>query len=68
MVPPIVIHMANSPLADSYDLSSLKWTRSAAAPLGKELVAKTKARYGSELVMSQGYGELFSVMGFIHFI
>jgi 4-coumarate--CoA ligase len=48
--------MANSPLADSYDLSSLKWTRSAAAPLGKELVAKAKARYGSDLVMSQGYG------------
>lgn len=56
VVPPIVIHMANSPLADSYDLSSLKWTRSAAAPLGKELVAKAKARYGADLVMSQGYG------------
>lgn len=59
VVPPIVIHMANSPLADSYDLSSLKWTRSAAAPLGKELVAKAKARYGTDLVMSQGYGAFF---------
>ncbi|KAJ9107861.1 hypothetical protein QFC19_002767 [Naganishia cerealis] len=56
VVPPLVIHMANSPLADKYDLSSLKWTRSAAAPLGKELVAKVKARYGNDLIMTQGYG------------
>ncbi|KAJ9108870.1 hypothetical protein QFC21_000190 [Naganishia friedmannii] len=56
VVPPIVIHMANSPLADAHDLSSLKWTRSAAAPLGKEVVAKVKARFGNDLIMTQGYG------------
>ncbi|KAJ9125217.1 hypothetical protein QFC22_000171 [Naganishia vaughanmartiniae] len=56
VVPPIVIHMANSPLADDYDLSNLKWTRSAAAPLGKEVVAKVKARFGDDLIMTQGYG------------
>lgn len=62
VVPPIVIHMANSPLANAYDLSTLKWTRSAAAPLGKEVVAKVKVRFGVDLIMTQGYGMFAAVL------
>jgi acyl-CoA synthetase (AMP-forming)/AMP-acid ligase II len=54
LVPPIVLALAKHPVVDEYDLSSLRWIVSGAAPLGKELASATSERL-SCLVL-QGYG------------
>ncbi|KAJ9093122.1 hypothetical protein QFC19_008465 [Naganishia cerealis] len=56
VVPPMVLHLANNPLAANYDLSSLKWMRSAAAPLGQGLIRKVKSKLGDDVHITQGYG------------
>ena len=54
VVPPIVLALANDPLVDQFDLSSLKEVFCAAAPLGAELAEKASKRLGCPVV--QGYG------------
>lgn len=54
LVPPIVLALAKHPVIDQYDLSSLRWIVSGAAPLGKELQAATSERLGCMVL--QGYG------------
>jgi acyl-CoA synthetase (AMP-forming)/AMP-acid ligase II len=44
LVPPIVLALAKHPVVDQYDLSSLRWIVSGAAPLGKELASATSER------------------------
>lgn len=61
LVPPIILHLANNPIASKYDLSSLGNVMSGAAPLGAGLTKKVKERF-PKINVSQGYGKaaLFS--------
>jgi acyl-CoA synthetase (AMP-forming)/AMP-acid ligase II len=54
IVPPIVLQLAQNPLIEKYDLSSLKMIFSGAAPLGVELSRECMARVGCGI--RQGYG------------
>lgn len=63
VVPPILIHLAQNPLVEKYDLTSLRMLMSAAAPLGKGLtlrVIERLTKLGGEkakgLAVTQGYG------------
>jgi 4-coumarate--CoA ligase len=52
--PPIVLALAKHPVVDRYDLSSLRFLNSGAAPLTKELVEGVWDRL--KIVVKQGYG------------
>jgi 4-coumarate--CoA ligase len=52
--PPIVLGLAKDPLVSKYDLSSLKWLSSGAAPLTHELIDSVWARL--TVPTKQGYG------------
>jgi acyl-CoA synthetase (AMP-forming)/AMP-acid ligase II len=54
VVPPIVLAMAKHPLVDEYDVSSLEYMNSGAAPLSAELEVACGKRLGCK--MQQGYG------------
>lgn len=54
VVPPIVLAMARHPLVDEFDLSSLEFVNSGAAPLSAELEVACGQRLGCK--MMQGYG------------
>jgi acyl-CoA synthetase (AMP-forming)/AMP-acid ligase II len=54
VVPPIVLAMAKHPLVDEFDLSSLEFMNSGAAPLSAELEMACGERLGCR--MQQGYG------------
>jgi len=54
VVPPIVLALAKHPLVDEYDLSSLEYMNSGAAPLSAELEVACGQRLGCR--MQQGYG------------
>lgn len=55
LVPPVLLQIAKDPVAQQYDLSSLRWINSAAAPLGSELVELLKKRLPTT-VIKQAYG------------
>ena len=52
--PPIVLALGKHPAVDKYDLSSVRWINSGAAPLGKELVTSVWDRL--QVGVKQGYG------------
>jgi acyl-CoA synthetase (AMP-forming)/AMP-acid ligase II len=54
VVPPIVLALVKHPLVDEFDLSSLEFINSGAAPLSAELEAECGRRLGCQ--MEQGYG------------
>nr|WAU48308.1 4-coumarate: coenzyme A ligase [Gloriosa superba] len=54
-VPPIVVELAKSPVVDEYDLSSIRVVMSGAAPMGKELEDKLRAKIPNAK-LGQGYG------------
>ncbi|KAH9902005.1 hypothetical protein F4778DRAFT_735882 [Xylariomycetidae sp. FL2044] len=54
VAPPIVLALAKHPAVARYDLSSLKWLNSGAAPLGRDLVDQVWARLAVPVM--QGYG------------
>jgi acyl-CoA synthetase (AMP-forming)/AMP-acid ligase II len=54
VVPPIVLALAKHPLVDQFDLSSLEFMNSGAAPLSAELEVACGKRLGCR--MAQGYG------------
>jgi acyl-CoA synthetase (AMP-forming)/AMP-acid ligase II len=54
VVPPIVLALVKHPLVDEFDLSSLEFVNSGAAPLSAELEAACGQRLGCQ--MEQGYG------------
>ncbi|KAJ6582984.1 AMP binding protein [Mycena vulgaris] len=62
IVPPILVVLARHPAVDSYDLSSLEYMLSGAAPLGSDLVKMVQKRLltkrppGSRCLITQGYG------------
>jgi len=57
IVPPITLGLAKSPLVDKYDMSSLKYAISAAAPLGTEIQAEVTARTGITVKQAWGMSE-----------
>ena len=52
--PPIVLALGKHPIVDKYDLSSLRWINSAAAPLSRDLVVNVWERL--KVGVKQGYG------------
>ena len=60
-VPPIILGLANHPVVDQYDVSSVRQIFSGAAPLGAELAAAAGARLGCEVVQGFGMTELSPV-------
>lgn len=54
LVPPIILFLAENPLVNDFDLSSLSYILSGAAPLGKEQVLAVEKRIGCPVF--QGYG------------
>jgi len=54
LVPPIVLALAKHPAVDSYDLSSVRYVMSGAAPLGAEVALACQTRLGCDV--TQGYG------------
>ncbi|KAJ7185871.1 AMP binding protein [Mycena filopes] len=59
IVPPILVVLARHPAAEKYNVSSLRYLCSGAAPLGKELVHQVKQRLrkiGANCEITQGYG------------
>jgi len=54
VAPPIVLALAKDPTVAHYDLSSLRWLLSGAAPLDAELQLAAEARLGCSVL--QGYG------------
>ena len=54
VAPPIVLHLAKSQLVSKYDLSSLRFLTSGAAPLTKDLILQVHERLG--LPVKQAYG------------
>ena len=54
VVPPVVVGLAKSPLAEGRDFSSVRQMFSAAAPLGADVSTLASARMGC--ILAQGYG------------
>ena len=57
VAPPVVLHLAKSPIVDEYDLSSLRMITSGAAPLTKELIYAVHDRLGTEVKQAYGLSE-----------
>ncbi|KAG0646945.1 putative 4-coumarate-ligase 1 [Hyphodiscus hymeniophilus] len=57
VAPPIILHLAKSPIISNYDLSSLRMITSGAAPLAKDLIHAVKNRLGTEVKQAYGLSE-----------
>jgi 4-coumarate--CoA ligase len=57
VAPPVVLHLAKSPVVEKYNLSSLKMITSGAAPLSKELIFAVHERLGTEVKQAYGLSE-----------
>ncbi|KAI1727779.1 AMP-binding enzyme domain-containing protein [Ditylenchus destructor] len=56
LVPPILLFLAKSPVISKYDLSSIKYIMTGAAPAGAEICDEVMKRLPSIEQISQGYG------------
>lgn len=56
LVPPVVVALAKSPLTKKYDLSSVAYMGSGAAPLGRDVAAQVERVFGDRFNLKQGYG------------
>src|SRR4029077_19209074 len=61
VAPPMVVALAKHPVVDDYDLSSLQWILSGAAPFSAELAIECGKRVGCEVVQGYGMTELSPV-------
>jgi acyl-CoA synthetase (AMP-forming)/AMP-acid ligase II len=61
VAPPMVVALAKHPVVDNYDLSSLRWVLSGAAPLSADLAIECGQRLGCEVVQGYGMTELSPV-------
>ncbi|RFU27046.1 hypothetical protein B7463_g9289, partial [Scytalidium lignicola] len=57
LAPPVVLHLAKSPVVDEYNLSSLKHINSGAAPLSKDLIHLVYKRLGVKVKQAYGLTE-----------
>jgi acyl-CoA synthetase (AMP-forming)/AMP-acid ligase II len=64
VAPPIVVALAKHPMVAQYDLGSLRFMLSGAAPLSAELAAEAGHRIGCEIVQGYGMTELSPVSHF----
>ena len=55
-VPPILLLFANHPAVDKYDLSSLEYILTGAAPVDKQLMEAVQKRLPTMRGIQQGYG------------
>jgi acyl-CoA synthetase (AMP-forming)/AMP-acid ligase II len=62
LVPPILLGLANHPVVEKYDMSSLQMIISAAAPLSVETENAVKKRLGCKVKQAWGMSELSPVM------
>uniref|UniRef100_A0A7S2UH56 AMP-dependent synthetase/ligase domain-containing protein n=1 Tax=Attheya septentrionalis TaxID=420275 RepID=A0A7S2UH56_9STRA len=58
LVPPILLGLANDPIVDKYDMSSLKMIISAAAPLSSDIEKTVTKRIDSDVKQGWGMSEL----------
>uniref|UniRef100_A0A0K0EX63 Acyl-CoA synthetase family member 2, mitochondrial (inferred by orthology to a human protein) n=1 Tax=Strongyloides venezuelensis TaxID=75913 RepID=A0A0K0EX63_STRVS len=56
LVPPILVFLAKHPIAQKYDLSSVRFIMTGAAPCGKDLIDEVKKKYVNVKYIFQGYG------------
>jgi acyl-CoA synthetase (AMP-forming)/AMP-acid ligase II len=63
LVPPVVLALAKHPLVEGYDLSTVRWAFSSAAPLGESLASAFTRRLN--IPISQAYG-MTEVSGATH--
>uniref|UniRef100_A0A914CMU3 AMP-dependent synthetase/ligase domain-containing protein n=1 Tax=Acrobeloides nanus TaxID=290746 RepID=A0A914CMU3_9BILA len=56
LVPPILVVLAKSPTIDKYDLSSLEFLLTSAAPAGKDLIEEVYKRLPRLKYIMQAYG------------
>ncbi|CAD5221239.1 unnamed protein product [Bursaphelenchus okinawaensis] len=63
MVPPMLILMAKSPIALKYDLSSIDFILSGAAPLSADVMEQVLKRFPTIKQIGQGYGMTEMSMG-----
>ncbi|CEL60419.1 hypothetical protein RSOLAG1IB_09625 [Rhizoctonia solani AG-1 IB] len=59
IVPPVLVVLASHPAVDKYNISTLRFFFSGAAPLGAELQARVQQRLrsrGANMLITQGYG------------
>jgi 4-coumarate--CoA ligase len=64
VAPPVIIALSKHPMVDDFDLSSLEFVLSAAAPLGAELSMACEARLGVRTIQGYGMTELSPVSHF----
>ncbi|KAJ5112566.1 hypothetical protein N7532_000611 [Penicillium argentinense] len=57
LAPPVLVHLANNPIVDKYDLSSLRMVTSGAAPLTRELVDTVHKRLNIKINQAYGLSE-----------
>ena len=57
VAPPVVLHLAKSPVIEDFDLSSLRMITSGAAPLTKDLIYAVHDRLGTEVKQAYGLSE-----------
>jgi acyl-CoA synthetase (AMP-forming)/AMP-acid ligase II len=65
VVPPIVLALAKHPLVDEFDLSSLEFVASGAAPLSAELEVACGKRLGCRMLQGYGLTETSPVTHFV---
>jgi acyl-CoA synthetase (AMP-forming)/AMP-acid ligase II len=61
VAPPMVVALAKHPVVDNFDLSSLRWILSGAAPLSADLAIECGQRLRCEVVQGYGMTELSPV-------
>ncbi|ORY89058.1 hypothetical protein BCR35DRAFT_317396 [Leucosporidium creatinivorum] len=69
IVPPIALGIAKHPIVDEYDLSSLRFMMSGAAPLSESLqkaVTERLGRKGGKTLMLQGWGMTVGLLPDLH--
>jgi 4-coumarate--CoA ligase len=64
VAPPVVLALARHPLVDNFDLSSLAFVLSGAAPLGADLAEAAGARLGCPMIQGYGMTEMSPVSHF----
>ncbi|MEM1079711.1 MAG: AMP-binding protein [Pseudomonadota bacterium] len=61
IAPPVALALAKHPMVDQFDLSSLEYIVSGAAPLGGDVADAVAARLGCEMVQAYGMTEMSPV-------